>query len=74
MIVGTATGTGVNPPDVDLYVDGIFNSWRTNVNPPYQITWNASASGKGTHTLKVLVTDTLGNTVRSAPVTVAVTG
>jgi peptidoglycan/xylan/chitin deacetylase (PgdA/CDA1 family) len=73
-VIANASGSWTSPPDVDLYVDGIFKSWRTNAVNPYTITWNASAAGKGAHTLRVRVTDKLGNVLKSDPVTVTVTG
>jgi peptidoglycan/xylan/chitin deacetylase (PgdA/CDA1 family) len=67
-----ATGPWSGVPDVDLYVDGNFTSWRTNAINPYQITWNTGAVPTGNHTIKVRVTDTGGTIYPSAPVTVNV--
>jgi peptidoglycan/xylan/chitin deacetylase (PgdA/CDA1 family) len=71
-VVANATGTGTSP-DVDLYVDGNFTSWRSNNVNPYQIPWNTGTATVGSHTINVWVTDTLGTITKSAPVTVTVT-
>jgi peptidoglycan/xylan/chitin deacetylase (PgdA/CDA1 family) len=74
-VIVNATGPWTSPPDVDLYVDGQFKSWRTNVVNPYQVPWNATGSGKGTHSLRAWVTDTATGTIyKSAAISVTVTG
>ena len=71
-VIVNATGPWTGVPDVDLYVDGNFTSWRTNAINPYQISWNTGAVSTGNHTIKVRVTDTGGTIYPSAPVTVNV--
>jgi peptidoglycan/xylan/chitin deacetylase (PgdA/CDA1 family) len=74
-VVVDATGDWTSVPNVDLYVDSNWNSYRNNAVNPYTIPWNATASGKGTHTLKVWVIDAgTGATTKSAPVSVTVSG
>ena len=67
-----ATGPWSGVPDVDLYVDGDFTSWRTNEINPYQIPWNTGAVATGSHVMKVRVTDPAGNVYSSAALTVNV--
>lgn len=39
---------------------------------PYQISWDTTTASNGTHTLTAIATDSAGNTVTSAPVTITV--
>jgi len=54
----------------DFYVDGA--PIGTSSAPPFQVLWNTTTVGAGTHALKVVATDDAGNTTTSPdlPVTV----
>jgi hypothetical protein len=74
-VVANVTGSWSIAPNVDLYVDSNWNSYRNNGTNPYTIPWNATASGKGTHKLEIEVIEaSTGNTVDSPPITVTVSG
>jgi Bacterial Ig domain len=72
-VSGTATvsasaSDNVAVAKVELFVDGVLNA--TDTTAPYSFAWNTTASSNGAHTLKVVATDTAGN---SANVTRTVT-
>jgi hypothetical protein len=71
-VLVNATGPWSGIPDVDLYVDGDFTSWRTNSVNPYQVPWNTASVPTGSHVIKVKVIDSLGNVYNSPTVTVTV--
>jgi subtilisin family serine protease len=55
---------------VDFYVDGSLLA--TDSSSPYSVTWNSGTVSRGSHTIKVVVTDTSGNTAEDQ-ITVNVT-
>jgi peptidoglycan/xylan/chitin deacetylase (PgdA/CDA1 family) len=70
-VLASASGSWTTPPDVDLYVDSNFTSWRTNETSPFQIPWSTGSVSTGSHTIMVFV-EAGGTVTRSAPVTVTV--
>ena len=56
--------------DVELYVDGDYVDFSRSKSSPYEIVWHAGAFAPGTHRLKAVVGDALGNRTSSAPVNV----
>ena len=67
-----ATDAGAGVANVDLYVDGDFAGFSVAKISPYEITLPAGMLAPGTHRLKAVVTDALGNETRTAAVTVTV--
>jgi hypothetical protein len=57
---------------VELYVDGDYVDSSPSKSSPYGIVWHAGSFAPGSHRLKVVATDALGNAASTAPSTVFV--
>ena len=66
-----ATDSGSGVANVDLYVDGDYAGFSAAKASPYEIT-GMPALAPGTHKLKAVATDALGNSANSSPVTVTI--
>jgi peptidoglycan/xylan/chitin deacetylase (PgdA/CDA1 family) len=63
-------GSGVS--DVELYLDGDYAGYSKSKSSPYEVTLPAAKLAQGTHKLKAVVTDNLGNHTTAGPVTFSV--
>jgi RHS repeat-associated protein len=75
VVGGTTTVTAAASDDggvakVDFYVDGAQAG--TSSAPPFQLAWNTTTVGSGTHVLKAVATDDAGNATTSTDVSVSV--
>ena len=67
-----AGDAGAGIATVDLYVDGDFLDYSRSKTSPYDITLPAGTLAPGNHKLKVVVTDALGNEIRTDAINVTV--
>ena len=65
-------GSGIG--DVQLFVDGDYGDYSRSTSSPYQFTLPAGTLPLGTHKLKALVTDALGNQTYSTQTTLHAQG
>jgi hypothetical protein len=67
-----AADSGAGLSDVDLLVDGDYIDTSKSTTSPYEITWHAGSFAPGSHKLKAIAVDSLGNRTSSTPVTVTI--
>jgi peptidoglycan/xylan/chitin deacetylase (PgdA/CDA1 family) len=67
-----ATDAGSGISGVELFVDGDYRDYSRSSSSPYQFTLAKGTLSLGTHKLKALVSDLLGNSTWTAPTTLTI--